>query len=549
MRPSHLALVAIALLIAYVFPYLVSRLTFSLAGLTVTWAPLALLLLVILYALFSYALSRSLTTSLLFFLVLTTSFDVLDGLNPSEFFASYFPPYLGAAFFAFVVEAFLTKGVSDPAVESLKLKRLTWRPAVPAALSTLTVYLLTHDPFLVLGSVLAGLLSTLNDAWYWGFTALASWLVVPALYDAPYTRLSEGVCLGKLEAELAPSLFSSGQLSSGWRKARGEFCVDFSRSHNYNLVIVGSSGAGKSSLARALLRGLRDVNYLVVDPHGEHSDLGERIDASKVSLNPLSLLGSSPHSRSVEIASMIKSVFGLGPLQEITLVNLLVEAYALKGITDDPTTWSYDPPTFSEVLAVLEREKKLASDAQTLSRLSSVEPYLKFLNEAIFPGKGVKLEDLFEGRKVLDVSSVPMREVAYMIIETVLRASLYYLREKKGRLTNLIVVDEAPFVLEKESGSAILTKLASEGRKFGLGVVLISQQMDPVKDVIPNTSYQMVLRLTNPEDARYAASLLSGGDERLAKALITALTSLNRGEVIARDFLTGRVVRFSLPPG
>jgi Predicted ATPase len=72
-------------------------------------------------------------------------------------------------------------------------------------------------------------------------------------------------------------------------------------------------------------------------------------------------------------------------------------------------------------------------------------------------------------------------------------------------------------VLEKESGSAILTKLASEGRKFGLGVVLISQQMDPVKDVIPNTSYQMVLRLTNPEDARYAASLLSGGDERLAK--------------------------------
>jgi Domain of unknown function DUF87. len=316
MRPSHLALVAIALLIAYVFPYLVSRLTFSLAGLTVTWAPLALLSLVILYALVSYALSRSLTASLLFFLVLTASFDVLDGLSPSEFFASYFPPYLGAAFFAFLVEAFLTKGVSDPAVESLKLRRLTWRPAVPAALSTLTVYLLTHDPFLVLGSVLAGLLSTLSDAWYWGFAALASWLVVPALYDTPYTRLSEGVCLGKLEAELVPSLFSSGQLSSGWRKARGEFCIDFSRSNNYNLVIVGSSGAGKSSLARALLRGLRDVNYLVIDPHGEHADLGERIDASKVSLNPLSLLGSSPHSRSVEIASMIKSVFGLGPCRD-----------------------------------------------------------------------------------------------------------------------------------------------------------------------------------------------------------------------------------------
>ncbi|MGC9106240.1 MAG: ATP-binding protein [Thermoprotei archaeon] len=547
MRLSHAVLISIALALAFVYPYIESRYYFEVFGVRFTFGPLILTAVMVFLGFLTYGLTRSIIISFLYAFSLATAFLLVQGSNPLVFLVSYAPFYSGAVIAAFFVDVLVTRTISDPVIEGVKLKRPHWAPALIGAIGVLVVYLVTGNAFLVVGSVIALFFATLDGSWYFGLASLGSWMSLPAVVDSPYRPVKGGICLGEIVGELRPAGVLAG--GSNWRRLRGEFCLDFSRANNYNVVIVGTSGSGKSTLVKSILKELKDVDYLVIDPHGEHADLGERINATEVPLNPLSLFGASPHQRSVEIASMVRSVFKLGPLQEITLANLLVETYAFKGITDDPKTWSIDPPTFADVLAILDREKKLASDSQALARLSSLEPYLKFLNETIFPGKGISLEELFKGRKVLDVSRVQTREVSYILIETVLRGALYRLSEKRGKLSNLIVIDEAPFVLEKESGLQVVTRLASEGRKFGLGLILISQYFEPVKQVIPNTGYQFVMRLVNPEDAKYASSMFSGGDERAAKALLSTFGQLERGEAITRDLLSGRVVRVRFSPG
>ncbi len=510
-----------------------------------------LLLMTLLSAVVSivvFALTRSFLLTLLYALPFSEMALLLDGFSPSFFALNFAPVYVITSTFAFIFISFIRGVFYDPLVEKLKRKKFSpWPLALGLAISTL-VYYIFRDYFLVLGSVMTALVSSLNGAWYFGLYSLASWLSLPMSLDEDGMYNSVGICLGEVKEELAYSRLSR-RAYAGWVKSGGKFCIDFSSLSNYNLIVVGSSGSGKSTLVKSILSQLNEINYLVIDPHGEHGDLGEVIDASKVSINPLSLFGASPHQRSVEVASMIKSVFNLGPLQEITLANLIVEAYALKGITDDPSTWSSEPPTFRDLMAVLEREKKLATDAQTLSRLSSLEPYLKFLNESIFPGKGVPMEELFKGKKVLDLSKVSTREVAYIIIETVLRGALYSLREFSGTLKNLIVIDEAPFVLEKESGQYVIDRLASEGRKFGFGLILVSQYVEPLKKAVPNTSLQVFMRLVSPEDLNYASSLLSMGDEERKRAITDKLASLGRGEFIVRDLLNGRLVLVYTPRG
>lgn len=61
-------------------------------------------------------------------------------------------------------------------------------------------------------------------------------------------------------------------------------------------------------------------------------------------------------------------------------------------------------------------------------------------------------------------------------METILTSILGTMyTQKYGSLRRLVVIDEAPFLLEKESGEIMAERLFAEGRKFGYGFVMISQ--------------------------------------------------------------------------
>ena len=95
-----------------------------------------------------------------------------------------------------------------------------------------------------------------------------------------------------------------------------------------------------------------------------------------------------------------------------------------------------------------------------------------------------------------------------------------------------VFIEEAHnFVPPKQNSqiSGMIKKIASEGRKFGIFLVVITQRPGKIdQDVLSQCNSEIVLRITNPLDQK--AVLESG--ESISQAVIDDLPSLNVGEAV-----------------
>jgi len=93
---------------------------------------------------------------------------------------------------------------------------------------------------------------------------------------------------------------------------------------------------------------------------------------------------------------------------------------------------------------------------------------------------------------------------------------LFDLRKKNQIPPFIMVIEEAHnFAPEKGFGKAlssdILRKIASEGRKFGLGIGVISQRPARIdKNVLSQCNTQFILRVTNPNDLKAISKSFEG---------------------------------------
>jgi Predicted ATPase len=360
-------------------------------------------------------------------------------------------------------------------------------------------------------------------------------------------REEKGICIGEIIGILKRSSFSSSKISTNsnykWVSYRSKFYINLERNKNFNIIIVGGSGSGKSHLAKNIIR-KGNFHFLIFDIHGEYDVNAKRIDVSKISINPLSLFGQSPRQRALEVAYMIKSIFNLGSLQTIDLSNIIVDTYGEKGIfEDDERTWNLPPPNFRDVLMLLEKKKKLVTTSQELNKIQSLEPYIYFLATNTFMDNSINLYDLISDDYVLDFSKVTIPEIKYVIIETILRSILAYMYiSGLSNFRKMIVIDEAPFILSKESGEQLMERLFAESRKFGFGFILISQSVEYVRKLIPNTSYVFALNIVDPTEIDFISRLIGGQDPDIFKAIYNSLPKLERGLIITRDILRDEII-------
>ncbi len=115
---------------------------------------------------------------------------------------------------------------------------------------------------------------------------------------------------------------------------------------------------------------------------------------------------------------------------------------------------------------------------------------------------------------IVNLKGVPpeMQEVVvYKIVNDL------FMERKKGNIPPFfLIVEEAQnFCPERSFGekksSAILRQVASEGRKFGLGLAVISQRPARLdKSVISQCRTHIILRLSNPNDLRAVSTSVEG---------------------------------------
>ncbi len=367
-----------------------------------------------------------------------------------------------------------------------------------------------------------------------------------------------GRMLGFLECCTSPlSTLAKPVLQSSWAWEHAppniNYCVSYEGLPNRHILVAGMSGSGKSRLvATAILNMELSVPVIIIDPHGEYRDLlqgaghGRKprvINPMRDSINPLELGGVNPSARAVELASLVSTLFRLGPLQSRVLEKAIMMAYEDAGLRDDqPETWNkQEMPTLADVV------NRLQALGEQDPRAYTVIPYIEFLSTLMFRNTRLRITDIIDeaGINIVDLSVMPSVESSVLYADTLLRMIYNELRRRgpADSVRIVLVVDEA-HLLAPRNASTILPKMAAETRKYGVVIVAATQRLTGLhRDVIANTAYRLYLRIDEPEEARYAAKLLAGGlGDDAVNTVVATLAQMPPGCAVARHPLLDATV-------
>jgi len=296
--------------------------------------------------------------------------------------------------------------------------------------------------------------------------------------------------------------------------------LDINQLVQRHVSVLAKTGGGKSYLLGVLIEELlrHKVTCVIVDPHGEYGSL--RFAAEKngghtrfgvesqgfarqvqeyspdVSLNPsakpltFSLRHTDPRDLLVFMGlSNIKAF--LPPLKQI------IERVAASNAE------------FSVHDLVRAAEGGEGAVAETLhERLEYVEQ-TKLLGPV-----GTSLNDLV---KKGEATLINLRGVAPDVQELVVAriAATLFDNRKKDKIPPMFLVIEEAHNFAPQQGTAacsrVLKNIASEGRKFGLGLCVVTQRAARIdKSVLSQCNTQLILQVTNPLDLKAIAQSIEG---------------------------------------
>src|SRR2546428_621836 len=172
--------------------------------------------------------------------------------------------------------------------------------------------------------------------------------------------------------------------------------------------------------------------------------------------------------------------------------------------------------TIRDIVRVLEREE----DPQSASLVDELE----YLSEVeIFAKEGTRIDELVLKSKtpIINLKGVPP-DIQELVVNR-LATAMFELR-KVGRIPPMMLVVEESHNFCPQVGQAASSKvfrtLASEGRKFGLGLVVITQRAAKVdKNVLSQCNTQIILKVTNPNDLKAIIASVEGLTTAMAEEI------------------------------
>lgn len=157
------------------------------------------------------------------------------------------------------------------------------------------------------------------------------------------------------------------------------------------------------------------------------------------------------------------------------------------------------------------------------------------------------------GLYILDLCSTASPEERSLKAAAVMTAVFDRGKQTHGQSPSLVVLDEAQnYAPEQRTGWLAGVRpsfdaafaIASEGRKFGVGMVVSSQRPARVnKDVLGQRNSHLVFRVANVEDL----SALAGSFEAASQPLLDELPGLDTGVCIVGGTAIGMLTRVEVP--
>ena len=318
-----------------------------------------------------------------------------------------------------------------------------------------------------------------------------------------------------------------------------QFLYQIKKEHNRNnanMIILGTSGSGKSTAAKLLLRThiRNNCQLVLIDPEGELEEMTKRFGGDFIDLgkggeygmiNPLEViidadddeieggLGYTVLTRTLQSIKAFMKYYD--PSIEEDVLNMfsevLQETYKRFGIdfdTDFTKFKSTDYPTFKDVYATIRGRltsmTEKTQERDVMERLElKVRPIVK------------ELKYYFDGHTTISASSefitFNIREL--MNADENIRNALFFniLKYAWGltldkNVNTILQVDEAHVLLSGKNtlGADFLAQIQRRSRKYNTGTIIITQQPSDFSDpsvitqgkaIFDNASYYLVMGL------------------------------------------------------
>ncbi len=325
-----------------------------------------------------------------------------------------------------------------------------------------------------------------------------------------------------------------------------------------HFALLGSTGTGKSTstalILHRIIQAAPEGHVLMIDPHGEYSAAfrgqGAIFDVDNLAM-PYWLLNFEEHC---EIF-----VTSEGKERQIDcdiLSRCLLQARAKNRNAEGVSKLTVDSPVpylLSDMLAILQNEMgKLdkATSSAPFMRLKSkidelrADPRYNFMFSGMLVGDTMAafLAKIFrlpaEGRpiSIVDVSGVPsdvVRVVVAVLARMVFDFAIWSRDEPQRPI--LLVCEEAHRYVPNEAnadGSSvgrILSRIAKEGRKYGVSLGLITQRpSDLAEGVLSQCGTIIAMRLNNERDQNFVKAAMPEG----SRGFIDSIAALRNRECV-----------------
>lgn len=325
-----------------------------------------------------------------------------------------------------------------------------------------------------------------------------------------------------------------------------------------HLAILASTGAGKSYtagvLVEELMRPYNRASVLIVDPHGEYDTLGTI--ASDATFH-----GDDDYQPEVKIFTHDRIKVRVSTLTEADIKYLLPEGTSDKmlhylsqayrkltaGERGERGLWGYQ-----DLRDAVTAEKYGEDDGRgSGGNVGSIDALLWRLDnrfdrpDSIFSdNEHIPLNELFQpGRcTVLQLSDIEQNEqqvVVATLLRRVNKARVATVRQEAAPTSDHYLPYPVFTLLEEAHRFApagqtvvstnILKQILSEGRKFGVGIGLITQRPGKLdQDVLSQCMTQIIMRIVNPIDQDTVAKSVEGA----GRQLLDELPALTKGQAV-----------------
>ena len=354
-------------------------------------------------------------------------------------------------------------------------------------------------------------------------------VVLPAVPPLPGTSILEAT-----QKDLGMIFGPSGKewirIGSLLRNQEIEAKININKIVSRHFAILAMTGMGKSNLVSLVAKDVASLNgtLIIFDYHNDYENLDiPKMNYMMAKINPRLL----PADKLAEVIELRENA---DKQQRVLREAFTDQVKQAKGF------WS----SLEENVSSFGHTTKGYADSASRV-LDKIDDAKHRFSDILDPDCGDPVDLIKEGRvNVLNIAELSERQanagLAYYLQE-LLQQRKESVWEKKGKSSNrnnkflapvFIIIEEAHVFIPKGEHTDTkywASKVAREGRKFGIGLGVVSQRP---RNIDPNVLSQMgslaIMKIVQDDDQQQIASAA----ESLSKDLLSQLSSLNIGDAI-----------------